>query len=175
MEITDIIRTGHISRWGIVRVHRQQSIAEHMYKVAMISEIIAREVVPQWGDDKRNHLIWNALIHDLPEILSGDIPTPAKKKINAGVIDDEFWGNRKGKPKRVDETVEHIIKVADMAEACCFLQIEGVDSKSTKIKHNLWNDMIDYIDKIRDQNISGWERAFKKLQEAMEKLGNGDY
>ena len=174
MEITDIVRSGHTYRWQIVRTHRKQSIAEHMYQTAMIADLIAREVT-NWGDDKRNHLIWCSLIHDLPEVMTGDIPTPAKRKIGTKDIEAEFWEGRRGKPKKVDETAAVILKIADLVEASLFVLIEGVDQKAKNIGQNLMMDALELVDKAMPENISGWTRARRKILGAESKIKGGDY
>ncbi|MCK5612740.1 HD domain-containing protein [Candidatus Pacearchaeota archaeon] len=174
MEITDIVRSGHTYRWQIVRTHRKQSIAEHMYQTAMLADLIAREVT-NWGDDKRNHLIWCALIHDLPEVMSGDIPTPAKRKIITKDIEAEFWEGRRGKPKKVDETAITILKIADLVEASLFILIEGVDQKAKNIGENLMNDALILVEIAFKENKSGWIRAKQKILDAEAKIKIGNY
>lgn len=80
MFLTDALALSHVPRWAIVRHSRPQSVADHSYRVA----IIARELVRRLNWENRdgldvNRLVWLALIHDLDESLTGDIPTPAKR------------------------------------------------------------------------------------------------
>ena len=63
-------RTG----WVMRGVAEAESVADHSYGVAFISLILA-EMVGQGVD--RAKLLTIALIHDLPESVIGDLPTPA--------------------------------------------------------------------------------------------------
>lgn len=145
-----------------------------MYQTAMIADLIAREVT-NWGDDKRNHLIWCALVHDLPEVMTGDIPTPAKRKIGTKDIEIEFWEGRKGKPKKVDDEVIKILKVADLVEASLFVLIEGVDQKAKNIGKSLMTEALQLLEIASIHNRSGWNRAKHKILDAEQKIKDGDY
>lgn len=83
MFLTDALALSHVPRWAIVRHSRLQSVADHSYRVA----IIARELVRRLNWENRegldvSRLVWLALVHDLDESLTGDIPAPAKKEMD---------------------------------------------------------------------------------------------
>ena len=68
-----IIRAGHVKRWHLVPMSVTQTIAEHQYNVAMLCMLIH----PQPDFDTNIAARW-ALIHDLPEVVTGDVPTHVK-------------------------------------------------------------------------------------------------
>lgn len=70
-------RLSNIKRYSCYRVHKQQSPAEHSFNVAMIAMYIADS---DWKERKVNYdvLLRKALLHDFPEGLTGDIPSPTK-------------------------------------------------------------------------------------------------
>lgn len=79
MDIEKQLRTGHVRRWHIVAVSREQSIAEHMHRVGIIAEQILR-ILDRYSWDSNltiNVMRW-AHIHDRSEVVTGDTPTPAK-------------------------------------------------------------------------------------------------
>jgi len=75
MKINDILRASGVTRWHIVRTVRPQSLAEHTFDVVMIARAVAKIA----GVDDYE-IIKAALLHDLDEIVTGDIPTPTKQK-----------------------------------------------------------------------------------------------
>jgi len=111
-----------IKRWSIVRTIRSQSVAEHSYYVALMVPRLLRE----YGVEDPKillHAVEYALMHDMNEVLTGDIATPIKKRLQPDVFDNmsiEFGM----KPAHPGELVMAAIKVADLFEAAAFLAEE---------------------------------------------------
>lgn len=62
---------GAVTRYHTQRTIRRQTVAEHSFGVCML----IRQV---WPDCSRN-LLFAAMHHDLPELMTGDIPAPVKR------------------------------------------------------------------------------------------------
>lgn len=74
-----LFRSNSINRWGLMRNISYETLSEHCYEVALISQIIA--VIGNKYFDKTydvNRIASAALYHDMSEILTGDLPTPVK-------------------------------------------------------------------------------------------------
>ena len=72
----ELLRLSHVNRWGIVQTAVPQTVAEHSWRVWCLvrqwSEVVALTVEEKaWAEEL-------ALMHDIPEIRTGDCPTPAK-------------------------------------------------------------------------------------------------
>lgn len=111
MNIHERLRLMQVKRYGIFHMNRDQSVAEHSFNVAMIAlELIE----PVDDDDLYLKVLGYSLVHDMDEILSGDIPSPFKRKLRKEcpsvipVLD--------GQPKASEE-VMNIVKIADQLEA----------------------------------------------------------
>ena len=72
-------RMKYINRWGLMRNTRQENICEHSLETAIIAHAIALI------GNKRFEKNYNcervallAMYHDVPEIITGDLPTPVK-------------------------------------------------------------------------------------------------
>lgn len=68
-----------IARWGLMRNTRPENLAEHSLEVAHLSYALALLRVRRFGgpaDPTRAALL--GLYHDVPEIFTGDLPTPVK-------------------------------------------------------------------------------------------------
>lgn len=140
------LRTGHVKRWQIVRVAREQTIAEHMYRVRMIAMEICDRI--QVSIFTRNYTNDWALIHDLPEVITGDIATPTKRAMREAVPDsdpvkrielslDEEYRTIYEKIKEHYPVVLSIVKQADLIEAIDFLNIEGMGDHALLVKESL--------------------------------------
>ena len=72
-------RMKYIVRWSLMRSTQPENIQEHSHMTAVLAHalgLIRREVF--CGDCDPNALAAVALLHDAPEILTGDLPTPIK-------------------------------------------------------------------------------------------------
>lgn len=112
----------NVPRWTIIRTIQNQNVAEHSYYVALYVNYITRWL----GYDplRRLKLIQAALMHDMDEMLTGDIPAPAKKRhlhIQQGALLEDLSGLT-NIPLDMDE--KNILKAADLFEACMFLSDE---------------------------------------------------
>lgn len=68
------LRAQTVKRWTIVHTTKQQSLAEHSFNVALIAQEICERMAISSANVMRA-----ALVHDLDEILTGDIPSPFKR------------------------------------------------------------------------------------------------
>lgn len=122
----DIRTLAFVPRWVILRLIHQQSVAEHSYFVAIYADQIADYI--KWKGDRRDLLLY-ALQHDYGEMVSGDVPHPAKVAFVDKVRMREF--EKKEIKQRVDsyivdpsEEIVAIVAVADMVEGILFLVSE---------------------------------------------------
>lgn len=74
-----LFRMRHIERWSLMRNMFSENLSEHSLEVALIAHALA--VI----SNKRFGTAYNAektavaaLFHDVPEIITGDLPTPVK-------------------------------------------------------------------------------------------------
>ncbi|MBQ4544312.1 MAG: 5'-deoxynucleotidase [Oscillospiraceae bacterium] len=135
-----IYRMKYISRWSLMRNTRTENVAEHSYHVSVLAHalaVISRDVFGFDVDPGR--VCAAALYHDMPEILTGDLPTPIKyygadikeayKRIEkeAGVrllsnLTEEMKSGISAAALDCDEKVISLVKAADKLDAyikCC--------------------------------------------------------
>lgn len=143
----DILRTADVNRWHAVKTLRPQSNAEHMYLVTWIGRLIAKRIYPDMTMEENYTLLMWLMVHDVPESITGDLPTPIKRYLERyfpeGVdpLDDleseicpeyKFWKSKvKGTPLR------RIAKLADQIEMVIFLQEEGIGKYAKTIQERL--------------------------------------
>ena len=130
-----LYRMKYISRWSLMRSVRNENVAEHSYHVSVLAHalaVISRDVFGKSVDPGR--VAAAALYHDMPEILTGDLPTPIKyhdseiksayKRIEReaaerllGYLSDDI---RKGISEAVlnsDAEIDRIVRAADKLDA----------------------------------------------------------
>lgn len=82
-----VSRMKYINRWGLMRNSRQENIAEHTLETAYLTHLLCelRNLSGETVVDTERAVML-ALYHDLPEIITGDLPTPVKYS-SKGLLD----------------------------------------------------------------------------------------
>ncbi len=74
-----LMRMKYITRWALMPNTRPENICEHSYDVAALAHALALLENTRFGGTVNvEKCVMRALYHDLPEILTGDMPTPVK-------------------------------------------------------------------------------------------------
>ena len=72
-------RMKYIDRWALMRNTRQENLSEHSADVAAIAHAIALLKNARFGGNvNAERAAFLGLYHDMPEIITGDMPTPVK-------------------------------------------------------------------------------------------------
>ena len=145
LTLADLARSGHVTRWHSVRTSRDQTLAEHHYMVTRISNRLAKEIIgPDLDDSGLLRIMEYASLHDTPELLMGDLPSPLKRHI------EQISGDR-----NPIEAIEHeiapwltelkqsirathpeyllIVKLADIIDALVFISEEGIGAHAARV------------------------------------------
>lgn len=130
-----LYRMKYIARWSLMRNTRTENVAEHSYHVSVLAHalaVISRDVFGRDIDPGR--VCAAALYHDMPEILTGDLPTPIKyygsdikeayKRIEKEAtntllshLTDEMKDGISSAAAEDDKTVVSFVKAADKLDA----------------------------------------------------------
>jgi 5'-deoxynucleotidase YfbR-like HD superfamily hydrolase len=115
-----------VERWNVApRLHRQ-SVAEHSYFVALYASDISASMA--LSAVERANVMDYALRHDLGEIVTGDMPGPAKRALtdHKTVADYEevFLTSIGQDPQEWPDYVKHIVKAADTIDAYFWISME---------------------------------------------------
>ena len=139
----------HIPRWVILRKNRQQNLAEHSYYVTLYADQVARLIGWQgnYGD-----LMRYALLHDIDETITGDIPGPAKRaawdKTRAeerikGVMTAKYGLDVIDVRSSATREVRAIVSVADALDEVCYLLEEKLSGNNWV--HTVYNEAFDRL------------------------------
>ena len=145
--LEEIMRLSSIKRWSVIEMSRDQSVAEHSYNVAMISMAITKEL--GFSNFLSNHILEWSLLHDLPELVTGDIPTPTKRHMLDIIneMEKELFPKLTGKKSINIYAVAPVVKIADYIDAIQYAKKFCIDSRKEKIvtemKSNLFSSTCD--------------------------------
>jgi 5'-deoxynucleotidase YfbR-like HD superfamily hydrolase len=146
MNLSDILRTQYVLRWSMVDTERKQNLAEHHYNVAMIAMRYC-EVLDSPSHIK-DRVLKYALVHDLSEVFTGDIPTPTKKHMNTALFDKLdarlFVHGKAILTEDELDVVTFIVKIADLIDAAQYLVKYGMRSNAQKVLDGL-RDKIQHL------------------------------
>lgn len=136
--LKDLLNLSHVPRWCITPVARQQSVAEHSFRVAAIIMELAERMC-ELGLGKQNSLkfanecIRWAIVHDGPEAWTGDTPGPVKRLmkergINLDAADYVLcpWYEEEHAAVEMQYGwIERMSKVANLIEELTWLKLYG--------------------------------------------------
>lgn len=81
-EAVQLLKATDVKRWTIVPVTREQTVAEHSYRVwALALSLYDAMVTTNHNSFERESVGFWALTHDADEIWTGDIPSSVKKDL----------------------------------------------------------------------------------------------
>jgi 5'-deoxynucleotidase YfbR-like HD superfamily hydrolase len=153
--VREIMRLSNIKRWGIVEMARSQSVAEHSYNVAMISLAIASEIEVPWAEVSRSEILYWALLHDVPEVVTGDIPTSLKGYLDVESMERELCPKYKSFEDSIKGTLaKTVVKAADYIEALQFAEKFCVDSRKNEIIYDIQSNMVSFLDKKENIRVA---------------------
>jgi len=133
----DFLKASYITRWGIVSTAKEQSIAEHMYRVWTLVRVWGPLVQLSTLDQQIAEEL--ALTHDLAEIRTGDCPTPFKTpfvKEKLDMLEGEIY-----KQIPCNERCKQFVKFADTAESVLFLKMYGLGRHAREVEGLLSDQM----------------------------------
>ena len=74
-----VFRQKYIRRWGLMRNMTEETLSEHSYDVAVLTHALCEIGNNIFGKKYDTGLaVTRALFHDVQEVYTGDMPTPAK-------------------------------------------------------------------------------------------------
>lgn len=112
-ELMELGRLSYVPRWVIVPMDRPQTVSDHSFRVALISAALVEG--KNWSTGQIGTLMYEALLHDADEILTGDVPATAKYGMVA--VTKRYRGP--------DNLLGFVIKVADTVEAMTWFKMYG--------------------------------------------------
>src|SRR5690554_5461149 len=135
--VADICHSAHVTRWHSRNCYRYPSIAEHAFLVVMMASRLYRLVEIDPTPEEELALLKMAMWHDMPEVITGDLPTPIKRWMERyypegenplDALEEALCPEYQQAKKVLSELGEHlyiIFKMADVGEAYRFINTEG--------------------------------------------------
>lgn len=181
LTLADLARSGHVTRWHSVRTSRDQTLAEHHYMVTRISNRLAKDIIgPDLTDSALLQIMEYASLHDTPELLMGDLPSPLKRHIEKlsgdanpiEAIEKEIapWlFEMKAAMKQAHPEHLIIIKLADIIDALVFIIDEGIGAHAKQVTQRLYGMLEDKLkEAISEFPQYNWRRTIDVLNDLLQ-------
>lgn len=113
----------HVKRWTLVATDAESNVASHSFNVAVIAIAIWQAMYNKIHISE-SELCYHALLHDVDEVFTGDIPTPTKVALRKNGVEPNalFPGQGEDRPP---EEMYRIIKLADLIDNWFFISQHG--------------------------------------------------
>lgn len=163
-EAMKLLTLSHVPRWAIIDTTKRQSVGNHTFRVMVLVRAIAQFVIGYEVFVDLGNLLTAALLHDVDECESGDIPTPYKHSKSSSVTVGTMQS------ASVEELV---VKLADTMESVIFLSRYGVKSK--RIESEIRDKVYKYVEGIMymEPNLAGNDRLMGFVHNILN--SGGDY
>ena len=151
LKLHDILRAGTIQRWHIVNTARQQTLAEHQFNTAILTQAICTRMGVAQDVTMRCTLL--ALVHDAGECKTGDIPTPAKKLLRKELgpkLDKVLGQFDVEQTDELPRTLKHVLKCADYLDSMLFLQENKVGRHAEFVLADIMASGLAYFESCGD-------------------------
>lgn len=176
--LSDIANIAHVKRWHALNVHREQTVAEHTVLVTFYAHRLLTVIYPGHTPEEAMSLILNALWHDVAEAVTGDVPTPVKRWMEARFPDGEsplddlehmVCPEHARYSEAVEDTpMEAISKLADILEAQHFIMIEGKDYRGEDVFKGRGKAFDDLVARSKERWPQlRWDQAYQVREELL--------
>lgn len=133
--IETVMRLHSVKRWHMIDTTRQQTLAEHSANVALLAMMIAT-TSPIFHFATGAIIATYALMHDIPEAFTGDIPTHTKRHL-PGLDELEKRVTHPIFRLEVRENDKALVKLCDLADGIRFIRLHGVDLTARHAREGL--------------------------------------
>lgn len=149
-DVETVMRLHAVKRWHMIDTTRVQTLAEHSANVATLVFGIVRSCPGMYFGNALN-AAGAALIHDIDEVFTGDIPTHTKRKLQ-GVEELERTTTPqvfRHDTKLFDPRLAELIKICDLCDGIRFIRLHGVDVTAKHAREGLEAQLHQLREKVR--------------------------
>lgn len=120
-----------VYRWNYHPRIRTENVAEHSFWVTLISMELGR--IRGLGDAEMGQLLSAALVHDMAEAITGDLPAPVKRSRSWEDVERASIQELEACMPGIPDALVRLVKLADLISAAMYATME-VDMGNTMFK-----------------------------------------
>lgn len=161
----------YTQRWTLVGTNKESTVASHSFNVAMIAMEI-RKRMRNNNDVSEQEICYYALIHDVKETYTGDLPTPTKTKLKEEGVDVDAIDFGFENELEPSIKIKSIIKAADLIENHLFIDEHGTGTRARVAAADVRGRLRRYLDgaseDLREAAVGTWGYIFGRVSDAPE-------
>jgi len=138
-----VLRMQSVTRWHMMETSGNQSLAAHTTNVALLAMLIA-STAPVFYFDPSSDVAAAALVHDIAEVFTGDIPSHMKAHLT-GLEEVEKAVTHPVFIVPVNPSTQALIKLCDMADAVRYIYKHATDATGEAVYESIYEQMIDKL------------------------------
>lgn len=127
--IDRVLDSQHVKRWSLVATTAESNVASHSFNVAAIAMAIYQRI-PGATDFGAHSICYHAMLHDVDEVFTGDIPTPTKTAMRAAGVEPNKLFAGQGSNSVIPPHMKPLIKIADLIDNWHFINQHGVGDRA---------------------------------------------
>lgn len=118
----------HVKRWSLVATTAESTVASHSFNVAVLAMAMCKKMYNTLDIDIKD-VCYHAILHDIDEVFTGDIPTPTKVAMREQGVEPNalFSGQEVSMP---GDKVRAIVKMADLIDNWYFISQHGSGARA---------------------------------------------
>ena len=137
-----VMRLHAVKRWHMIDTTRIQTLAEHSANVGVLAFYIAK-TAPGMFFGPSECVATYALLHDIEEVFTGDIPSHTKRALK-GVTELEDATLPPVFQVGHDPNMRIMVKMCDLADGIRFIRLHGVDVTARHAREGLERQLCDW-------------------------------
>jgi len=134
-----VLRMQSVTRWHMLETSSNQSLAAHSANVALLAMVISATASIFYFDPSPD-VVAAALVHDIAEVFTGDIPSHMKAHLK-GLEEVEQVVVHPIFEVEVNANTRALIKLCDMADAVRYIRKHATDATGTAVYESLHTQM----------------------------------
>ena len=154
----------HVKRWSLVGTTVENTVATHSFNVAVLAMAIRREMRNTIHINE-SELCFFALMHDIKEVYTGDIPTPTKVKMRSAGFDPETFDPEVPDERQPPPEMKAIIRMADLIDNSIFIREHGQGARARSAAIEVRGRLADALDGAPPDLQEAARRVLKYVEE----------
>lgn len=146
--VESVMRISAVKRWHMIDTTRLQTLGEHSANVALLAMLIARTSPIEYFDTY-TQVAAAALVHDIEEAFTGDIPSHTKRRLD-GIDDLEKEVTHVTMTVVVSASTAMLIKICDIADGIRFVRLHGVDMTAIHAQEGLEDQLLNRFESCKE-------------------------
>jgi 5'-deoxynucleotidase YfbR-like HD superfamily hydrolase len=142
--ICKLMDAQYIKRWSIVGTMTENTLPTHSFNVAMLAMELYNRMPEMKKVYPESQVCYYALIHDIGEVYTGDIPTPTKVKMKQAGLDINTFDMDAVQENHAPAQIQRIIKAADLLDNYMFIEENAVGPRARDAIHELHGRLLKY-------------------------------